>query len=78
VEVTKAVSADRPAARQVTAERSARLTSGPVFGGGLLSIIFLFILAVAFYLLHRMVRAFRVGWRPGRPRPRSPSTGGPS
>ncbi len=47
---------------------------GPVFGGGLLSIILLFILAVAFYLLHRMVRGFRVGWRPGRPRPRSRST----
>ena len=51
---------------------------GPVFGGGLLSIIFLFILAVAFYLLHRMVRGFRVGWRPGKTPPRMSSTGAPS
>lgn len=51
---------------------------GPVFGGKLLAIILLVILAIAFYLLHRVVRAFRIGRRPGRTPPRTagPSTGG--
>ena len=44
---------------------------GPVFGRKLLAIILLMILAVGFFLLHRMVRAFRVGWRPGKAPPRS-------
>jgi ABC-type xylose transport system permease subunit len=43
---------------------------GPVFGGKLLAIILLVILAIAFYLLHRMVRAFRLGRRPGKLPPR--------
>ena len=33
------------------------------FGRRLLSIFLLVILAVLFYLLHRVVRAFRLGWR---------------
>lgn len=37
------------------------------FGRTLLSVVLLVILAIAFYLLHRVVRAFRVGWRPKRP-----------
>ena len=37
---------------------------GPVFGGLLLTIIVLILLAIAFYLLHRAVGAFRTGWRP--------------
>lgn len=36
------------------------------FGRKLLAIVLLVILAIGFYLLHRMVRAFRVGWRPRR------------
>ena len=51
---------------------------GPFFGGRLLSIILLFLLAVASYLLHRMVRAFRIGWRPGRVPPRASSASGRS
>ena len=47
---------------------------GPVFGRTLLAIILLVILAVLFYLLHHVVRAFRVGWRPRRP-PRVSSSG---
>jgi len=41
------------------------------FGRKLLAIILLVILAIGFYLLHRMVRAFRVGWRPGKAPPHS-------
>ena len=41
---------------------------GPIFdaafGGKLLSIVLLVILAVIFYLLHYVVRALRTGWRP--------------
>ncbi len=44
---------------------------GPVFGRKLLAIILLMIMAVGFFLLHRMVRAFRIGWRPGKAPPRS-------
>lgn len=46
---------------------------GPVFGRKLLAVIFLMIMAVGFFLLHRMVRAFRIGWRPGKAPPQSPS-----
>ncbi len=38
-----------------------------VFGGRLLTIILLVFLAIGFYLLHHVVRAFRSGWRPKRP-----------
>ena len=48
---------------------------GPVFGEKLLAIILLVILAVIFYLLHHVVRSFRVGWRPRRPPPRTRSSG---
>jgi len=41
------------------------------FGRKLLSIVLLVILAIGFYLLHRVVRSFRVGWRPGKAPPRS-------
>ncbi len=44
----------------------------PVFGRRLLSVVVLVILAIVFYLLHLVVRAFRVGWRPRRP-PRTSS-----
>jgi len=44
------------------------------FGSHLLTIILLVILAVAFYLLHHVVRAFRSGWRPKR----APGRGDPS
>ena len=47
------------------------------FGSKLLSIILLVILAVIFYLLHFVVRAFRTGWTPRRPPPRM-TTPGPS
>ena len=48
----------------------------PVFGRRLLSVIVLVILAILFYLLHLVVRAFRVGWRPRRPpRPASSRPG---
>jgi hypothetical protein len=33
------------------------------FGRRLLSVFLLVVLAVLFYLLHRVVRAFRLGWR---------------
>ncbi len=51
----------------------------PVFGRRLLSVVLLVILSIVFYLLHLVVRAFRVGWRPRRP-PRSTSSrpGSPS
>ena len=42
----------------------------PIFGRKLLAMIILVILAIGFYLLHRMVRAFRMGRRPGRTPPR--------
>lgn len=45
----------------------------PAFGRKLLAIVFLMIMAVGFFLLHRMVRALRIGWRPGKAPPRSPS-----
>ena len=44
------------------------------FGSHLLTIVLLVILAVAFYLLHHVVRAFRSGWRPKR----APGRGDPS
>lgn len=50
----------------------------PVFGEKLLAIILLVILAVLFYLLHYVVRAFRVGWRPRRPPPRVTNHGSSS
>ena len=33
------------------------------FGSRLLSVFVLVVFAVLFYLLHRVVRAFRLGWR---------------
>ena len=42
----------------------------PSFGRRLLSIVLLVILAILFYLLHQLVRAFRRGWRPRKPPPR--------
>jgi hypothetical protein len=45
----------------------------PGFGRRLLSIVVLVILAILFYLLHHLVRAFRSGWAPRRPHPRGPS-----
>ncbi len=45
----------------------------PVFGRRLLSVVVFVILAILFYLLHLVVRAFRVGWRPRRP-PRTASS----
>ena len=48
----------------------------PAFGEKLLAIILLVILAIAFYLLHFVVRAFRTGWQPRRPPGRTtPSSG---
>ena len=44
------------------------------FGSRVVSIVVMVILAIAFYLLHHLVRALRTGWRPRRPPPR---TGGP-
>jgi hypothetical protein len=48
---------------------------GPIFdgafGGRLLSIVVLVILAVVFYLLHYAVRALRTGWRPRTAPPRA-------
>ena len=37
-----------------------------------LSVVLLVILSIVFYLLHLVVRAFRIGWRPRRP-PRTAS-----
>lgn len=45
------------------------------FGARVASIVVMVILAIAFYLLHYLVRALRTGWRPRRPPPRS--GGGP-
>ncbi len=42
---------------------------GPVFGENILAIVILVILAIVFYLLHHVVRAFRAGWQPRRPPP---------
>ena len=39
-------------------------------GAKLLAMIVMVILSIGFYLLHRMVRAFRLGRRPGRTPPR--------
>ncbi len=47
----------------------------PVMGRRVLAIILLVIMAVAFYLLHAMVRAFRSGWRPKRPPAQMSPTG---
>ena len=47
---------------------------GAAFGEKLLSIILLVILAILFYLLHLAVHAFRVGWTPRRPQPRTMSS----
>ena len=47
---------------------------GGAFGEKLLAIILLVILAILFYLLHLVVRAFRVGWTPRRPQPRTTSS----
>ena len=47
---------------------------GGEFGEKLLAIILLVILAIVFYLLHFAVRAFRVGWTPRRPPPRTSSS----
>jgi uncharacterized membrane protein len=48
---------------------------GPVvdgaFGEKLLAMILLVILAILFYLLHYVVRAFRSGWTPRRLPPRA-------
>ena len=48
----------------------------PVFGAKLLAIIVLVILAILFYLLHHVVRSFRVGWQPRRPPPTASPGGG--
>ncbi|MDA1097788.1 MAG: hypothetical protein O2967_02295 [Proteobacteria bacterium] len=42
---------------------------GSEFGEHLLAIILMVILAILFYLLHHLVRAFRDGWTTGRGRP---------
>lgn len=47
----------------------------PAFGEKLLAIVLLVLLAIVFYLLHYVVRAFRVGWRPRRPPPRVTTPG---
>lgn len=47
---------------------------GGAFGEKLLAIVLLVILAILFYLLHFAVRAFRVGWTPRRPPPRTTSS----
>ncbi len=47
----------------------------PDFGEKLLAIILLVLLAIAFYLLHHLVRSFRHGWNPRRPPPRTTSSG---
>ena len=45
------------------------------FGERVLTILFFIILTIGFYLLHLVVRAFRKGWQPRRPPPRTPSIG---
>ena len=42
----------------------------PAFGEKLLAIVLLVVVAILFYLLHHLVRAFRIGWNPRRPPPR--------
>ena len=46
------------------------------FGGRILTILLLIVLAIVFYLLHLVVRAFRIGWKPSRPPRRMPSPSG--
>ena len=46
----------------------------PTFGEKLLAIILLVILTIVFFLLHHLVRAFRVGWHPRKPPPRVPTS----
>ena len=50
------------------------MNRGPIFdrlfGMKLLSIVLLVILTILFYLLHHVVRSFRLGWQPRRPPPR--------
>ena len=41
--------------------------TGAAFGGKMLAIILLVILAILFYLLHLAVRGFRIGWQQKRP-----------
>ncbi|MGI9335543.1 MAG: hypothetical protein ACR2RL_20555 [Gammaproteobacteria bacterium] len=52
------------------------MNRGPIidaaFGEKLLAIVLLVILAIVFYLLHHLVRAFRSGWTPRHPPPRVP------
>ncbi len=48
----------------------------PAFGEKLLAIVLLVVVAILFYLLHHLVRAFRIGWHPRRPPPRVTSSGG--
>ena len=43
------------------------------FGGRILTIVLLIILAFVFYLLHLVVRGFRIGWKPSKPPRRGPS-----
>lgn len=54
------------------------MNRGPIidgaFGEKLLAIVLLVILAILFYLLHHLVRAFRSGWAPRRPPPRVPGS----
>ena len=47
---------------------------GGEFGEKLLAIVLLVILAILFYLLHHVVRAFRDGWTNRRTPPRTPSS----
>ena len=49
------------------------VAEGQSFGERILTILLLIILAILFYLLHLVVRAFRLGWQPRRPPPRAPS-----
>ena len=49
---------------------------GSAFGDRLLSIILLVILAIVFYLLHQVVRAFRHGWQHRRQPPRKSISSG--
>ena len=46
------------------------------FGARIVSIVVMVILAIAFYLLHHLVRALRTGWRPRRAPPRAGSERG--
>jgi hypothetical protein len=53
-----------------TLQAVAMLGEGSTFGESLLAIILMVILAILFYLLHHLVRAFRDGWTTRRVRPR--------